>query len=56
MSAELGQEAPDLPRDPAEAIAEAQANQEAKDVPQAVKDALEDKIAGSGLDEPLEMP
>ena len=23
---------------------------------QAVKDALEDKIAGSGLDEPLEMP
>ena len=51
-----GQEMPDLPRDPGEAIREAQAEQEAKDIPQAVKDALEERVAGNGLEEPLEMP
>jgi hypothetical protein len=45
----------DLPRDPSEIIREAQAKQESKDIPEAIKDALENKIDGDNTEVP-EMP
>lgn len=50
-----GEEMPDLPRNPSEAIAEAQAEEQEKDTPQAITDALEERIAGNDA-EPMEMP